>query len=59
MVVSAENDPGLAEDDFTRLFGSSRSGSICLLRMLLTHPYVMPIDETGPGQLTGFKSWLA
>lgn len=42
-----------AEDELTWIFGSSRSGSTWLLRMLAGHPDVMPIDETGIGHHLG------
>jgi hypothetical protein len=39
--------------DLTWIFGSSRSGSTWLLRMLAEHPDVVPIDETGIGHHLG------
>ena len=39
--------------DLTLIFGSSRSGSTWLLRMLRRHPDVLGIDETG---LDGFSA---
>jgi len=51
--MSVENGHQLAEGILTWIFGSSRSGSTWLLRMLATHPDVMPIDETGIGHHLG------
>ena len=42
-----------AEDDITWIFGSSRSGSTWLLRMLAEHPGVHPFNETGIGHHLG------
>ena len=40
-------------EDLTWIFGSSRSGSTWLLRMLAEHPVVLPVDETGVGHHLG------
>jgi hypothetical protein len=42
-----------APDDITWIFGSSRSGSTWLLRMLADHEAIVPIDETGFGHHLG------
>jgi len=39
--------------ELTWIFGSSRSGSTWLLRMLAEHPLVQPVDETGLGHHLG------
>ena len=45
--------PVPAEEQLTWIFGSSRSGSTWLLRMLAAHPAVQPVDETGIGHHLG------
>lgn len=42
-----------SDEQLTWIFGSSRSGSSWLLRMLSVHPGVQPIDETGVGHHLG------
>ena len=42
-----------SEDDVTWIFGSSRSGSTWLLRMLAEHPEVRALNETGIGHHLG------
>ena len=41
------------EDDLTWIFGSSRSGSTWLMKMLAEHPEVEAVDETGIGHHLG------
>ena len=41
------------EDELTWIFGSSRSGSTWLMKMLAEHDAVEPIDETGVGHHLG------
>jgi hypothetical protein len=43
----------IAPNDLTWIFGSSRSGSTWLLKMLRDHPGVVPIDETAVGHHLG------
>lgn len=43
----------IAPNDLTWIFGSSRSGSTWLLKMLRDHPGVIPIDETAVGHHLG------
>ena len=41
------------EEEITWIFGSSRSGSTWLLRMLAEHPDVQPFNETSLGHHLG------
>lgn len=43
----------ITPNDLTWIFGSSRSGSTWLLKMLRDHPGVVPIDETAVGHHLG------